>query len=90
MDCDCQIVSDGFENRSIEYCPLHAAAPTNRLAKDRAIAWVRLLAQARRSPVTVTYNGDANGWLWTITNERGETLALQGDEFSAIAWMKHT
>jgi hypothetical protein len=52
--------------------------------KQARVAWVRTLAQSKRSPVTIRFHGvnDKGIWLWSITNELGETLALQGDQDS--------
>lgn len=56
--------------------------PASQRDEGLKIAMVRILAQAKRSPITVRYHGVDNNssWLWSITNELGETLALQGAE----------
>jgi len=57
----------------------------------RQIAWVRLLAKAKQSPVTIRYHGlsQDSQWLWSITNEQGETLALQGDECCLLDYLNN-
>ena len=59
----------------------------NDLEHDRATAWVRLLAQAKISPVVICFRGNKDKWLWQVTNEQGEILANQGDEFQVITSM---
>ena len=40
----------------------------DKLTKERAIAWVRLLANAKKGAITVEYCGKSKGgqWLWQI------------------------
>jgi len=56
--------------------------PASVRDQKRKIAMVKLLAQAKRSPITIHFHGTTpnNEGLWSITNEKGETLALQGTE----------
>ena len=51
--------------------------------EKRAIAWVMLLAQAKKSPVTIRFTGDNEKWLWQIDTEE-EFLALQGTELQVL------
>lgn len=55
---------------------------SNTRDEELRVAMVRILAQAKRSPVTVRYHGLSigNEWLWSVANELGETLAPQGTE----------
>jgi len=60
-----------------------------KLTKDRSIAWVRLLANAKKEPITITYCGKSKDGLWLWEVRQGDKyLALQGTEFQIIESLK--
>ncbi|OQX86959.1 MAG: hypothetical protein B6D55_04680 [Candidatus Omnitrophica bacterium 4484_70.2] len=62
----------------------------DKLVKDRATAWVRLLANAKREPVVICYCGKSKEgqWLWEV-RQGDKYLALQGTELQVIESLKN-
>lgn len=60
------------------------------LTKQRTIAWVRLLANSKKEPITIEYCGkNKNGlWLWQIKQGK-KYITLQGTEFQNLETLQH-
>ena len=56
------------------------------LERDRSVAWVRLLANAKLSSITVAYCGEntIGRGLWQVRNSKGEYLALPSVEEQVV------